>query len=366
MTLARPQFEHLVLGALEASPSRLPVLVGGCGTGRTHLLRALREHLGPDGCQYVDVERCASTPERMLRSVVEASAFLAPDVSIDAPSPRAAFDSTLAFLQGARGQHDRPVTFLLDEVLEFRTFENFPGLRHVLHDLISGLPRSTNRFVLTTRYVTRALRFFREFGDAVEVIQLTPLSVDELAAVVPASIAGDVEAVRAIHALSDGHAGYAQAIGHAMASLGGADPISALASLLAPEAALTRDITYTYELRLHRARGYGALKGILDILADEEPLTLTEIAQRLQRTPGSTKDYLSWLEDVDLVTVRHKRYTFADPLLRLWVRLHCRPEPPEDGLVAQEVQRYAFARLPQAEPALVGVGRRGSGIIEID
>jgi hypothetical protein len=129
---------------------------------------------------------------------------------------------------------------------------------------------------------------------------------------------------------------------------------------------LTRDITYTYELRLHRARGYGALKGILDILADEEPLTLTEIAQRLQRTPGSTKDYLSWLEDVDLVTVRHKRYTFADPLLRLWVRLHCRPEPPEDGLVAQEVQRYAFARLPQAEPALVGVGRRGSGIIEID
>ncbi len=52
-----------------------------------------------------------------------------------------------------------------------------------------------------------------------------------------------------------------------MANLGGADPISALASLLAPEAALTREMTYSYELRLHRARGYGALKGILDILA---------------------------------------------------------------------------------------------------
>jgi hypothetical protein len=366
MTLARPQFEHLVLGALESSPSRIPVLVGGCGTGRTHLLRALRDHLGADGCQYVDVERCASTPERMLRSVMEASAFLAPDVSMDAPSPRAAFDGTLAFLQGARGPDDRPVTFLLDEVLEFRTFENFPGLRHVLRDLTSGLAHSTNRFVLTTRYVTRALRFFRDFEQSVEVIRLTPLSVDELAAVVPGAVAADLDAVRAIHALSDGHAGYAQAIGQAMTSLGGADPISALASLLAPEAALTREITYTYELRLHRARGYGALKGILDILADEEPLTLTEIAQRLQRTPGSTKDYLSWLEDVDLVTVRHKRYTFADPILRLWVRLHCRPEPPEDGLVAEEVQRYAFLRLPQPEPALVGAGRRGSGIIEID
>ena len=37
---------------------------------------------------------------------------------------------------------------------------------------------------------------------------------------------------------------------------------------------------------------------------EEEPLTLTEISLRLRRTPGSTKDYLSWLEDVDLVTSR--------------------------------------------------------------
>ena len=49
MTLARPQFEHLVLGALEASPSRIPVLVGGCGTGRTHLLRAAGRGHAEDG-----------------------------------------------------------------------------------------------------------------------------------------------------------------------------------------------------------------------------------------------------------------------------------------------------------------------------
>ena len=58
---------------------------------------------------------------------------------------------------------------------------------------------------------------------------------------------------------------------------------------------------FGYELRLHRARGYGALKAILEILSEQEPLTLTEISKRLGRTPGSTKDYLSWLEDVDLV-----------------------------------------------------------------
>ena len=50
--------------------------------------------------------------------------------------------------------------------------------------------------------------------------------------------------------------------------------------------------------------------------------------QRLWRTPGSTKDYLSWLEDVDLVFARQKRYSYADPLLRTWVRLYANATPP--------------------------------------
>src|SRR5439155_22519725 len=124
------------------------------------------------------------------------------------------------------------------------------------------------------------------------------------------------------------------------------DPISALASVLAPSGRLAQQCNFCYELRLHRARGYGALKAILEILAEEEGLTLTEISIRLQRTPGSTKDYLSWLEDVDLVTSRQKRYSFMDPMLRLWVRLHCRPSAPTDDDLAREVHRYAMPRLP--------------------
>jgi hypothetical protein len=115
------------------------------------------------------------------------------------------------------------------------------------------------------------------------------------------------------------------------------------------------------------------LKAILDVLAEEEPLTLTEIALRLRRTPGSTKDYLSWLEDVDLITSRQKRYSFSDPLLRMWVRLHCHPTPPTDEDVAREVHTYVIGRLPQPEPALAlaGVPRAAGqekswGIIEID
>src|SRR5258706_14954337 len=113
---------------------------------------------------------------------------------------------------------------------------------------------------------------------------------------------------------------------------------------------------------------------MLEILAEEEGLTLTEISHRLQRTPGSTKDYLSWLEDVDLVTARQKRYSFTDPLLRVWVRLHCRTSAPTADDLAPEVHRYALPRLPQSneppptpqsEPPFALVGGP-SGIIEID
>ena len=64
-------------------------------------------------------------------------------------------------------------------------------------------------------------------------------------------------------------------------------------------------------------------------------------------------------------------------MLRLWVRLHCRPTPPTEEDVAREVQRYAVARVPQREPApaLAFAGaaieatpeeRKSWGIIEID
>jgi len=163
---------------------------------------------------------------------------------------------------------------------------------------------------------------------------------------------------------------------HGGGSPGVDDPIGALAALLAPGGRLARQCGFCYELRLHRARGYGALKAILEILAEEEGLTLTEISHRLQRTPGSTKDYLSWLEDVDLVSSRQKRYSYADPLLRVWVRLHCRASAPSEDDLAREVHRYALPRLPQQrEPALAmaAVGgapseedRKAWGIIEID
>jgi hypothetical protein len=394
--MARAAFERRLLSALDASPSRIPVVLGGCGSGRSEVLLALRDRLGRSSCQYINVERTATTPERFLRAVTADSPFPpAGDREAGASSPRRAFDRTLAFLVQARASGGAPATFLLDEVLEFRTFESFPGLRHVLRDLVQGLAASPNRFVLTSRYATRTERALREATSRFEVITIAPLSSGEVRDLLPEPLtrgalhgtAEPTDLARSIQALADGRPSYVRALVDALALSAGArttpDLVAELTSLMATGGLLHRQCGSCYELRLHRARGYGALKAILEILSEAEPLTLTEVSQRLQRTPGSTKDYLSWLEDVDLVGARQKRYSFTDPLLRLWVRLHCRPTPPTLEEVRREAQAYAAARLPQPSPAMALVGSGGpsgdpassdasrqkvgwGGIIEID
>jgi hypothetical protein len=392
----RPALERRLLAALEGADGRprIPVLLGPCGSGRTSVLLRLRDLIGRNTAAYLDIERIATTPERCLDAIRGAIPFASHPYGAQTSAPvgaREAFDATLALLDTARAG-DTPATFLLDEFLELRTFESFPGLRTVLRDLTAALASSGNRFLLTTRYSARALRLLRDAPSQFEIIHVGPLSAAEIRATLPGlddvkagSVYREAEAERTlddlavlVHALADGRPGYARLIAEtAMTSLpaGAPDPVSALTALLAPSGQLTAACRYCYELRLHRARGYGALKAILDVLAYEEPLTLTEIALRLHRTPGSTKDYLSWLEDVDLIVSRQKRYSFADPLMRLWVRLHCRAVPPGDDEVAREVHGYVMARLPHSEPALALAGAanatdedrsRNWGIIEID
>src|SRR5205807_5662583 len=99
MLTPRSTLTRRIVSALDASPSRIPVLVGGCGSGRTTLLHQVKERLGRTGALYLDVERSATTPERFLKAVVGASPF---PVSQPAPgNARAAFDATLDFLARA-------------------------------------------------------------------------------------------------------------------------------------------------------------------------------------------------------------------------------------------------------------------------
>lgn len=352
--------EKRVQNVLQTSTPRIPVILGTCGTGKTSLLVRLREQYASGTVQHIDVERCATTPERFLDAVIGSSPFPVNSHNLSPANPQEAFKTLTAFLNTARTSDGKPCIFLLDEILELRTFESFPGLRHVLRELLEVLNDSTNHFVLTTRYVRRAHRLLRDGPSRLEMMHIPPLSTSDVSEML-SPILSEYEQLTGnerndiastVHALTNGHAGYIRILGEGMAKIDprSPDPISTLTALLAPDEALSVACRFSYEGRLQRARGYGALKAILDILGQNEELTLTQISNQLHRTPGSTKDYLSWLEDVDLITSHQKRYSFTDPLLRVWVRLHCHTMPPGQDDVVREVQQYAAERIPKEEP----------------
>ena len=361
----RPAINRRVHQALDADPPRIPVLLGGCGSGRTSILSRVADRLGAERSRYVDAERVASTPERLLASVVGDAMGAAGRraAAVRCESPRAAFDALLAHVGQPQHRSQGPPILLFDEFLELRMLASYPGLRGVLSEFMGAAVCSSNRFVLTSRYTARALRLLEIFpADRFEVIHVPPLDTEEVHAALhwhglvddgddPTRLAATVQALAA------GRPAWVQHLATALAAADApvvADPASALTAQMAPGAPLASACRFTYELRLHRARGYGALKGILTVLADEEPLTLTGIARRLGRTPGSTRDYLAWLADVDLITAEGKRYRYIDPMLRLWVRLHCHAAPPDRIALAREVQDYFIRQLPPATAAATG------------
>ena len=79
MLTPRTNLTRRIQSALDASPSRIPVLVGGCGSGRTTVLQQLRDRVGRTASQHIDVERTATTPERFGRVVASRRRFPPPD-----------------------------------------------------------------------------------------------------------------------------------------------------------------------------------------------------------------------------------------------------------------------------------------------
>lgn len=351
--------EPRIVAAIRETPPRIPVLLGPCGSGRTRALRHVGAALAPGASQYVDLERVTSTPERFFARLVADTPFIVPAARTEPAGPGEAYRRALAFFTAARTRDGGPATFLLDEALELRMFESFPGLSGALDDTLAAFASCANRFVLATKFETRALRALRHASDRYLALHAPPVPTSAVAADLmhaPGLRSDEAEdTARVVVALTEGRGAYVAAILRALAGTAGraSDPVEALATLLAPGGGLAARCRFSYEFRLHRARGYGALKAVLGILAEEEPLTLTEIAIRLQRTPGSTRDYLGWLEDVDLVGAHRKRYSVADPLLRLWIGLYSESAPPDEERVSDAVRRYAVARL-SAGPAAEG------------
>ncbi len=310
------------------------------------------------------------------------------------PSARGAFDALLAFLMTAGTTGGQPATFLLDEVLELRTFESFPGLRN-------GAARAGARACPQPQPL-RAQHALRRPGPALgrrraasgSKSSRSPRSTSPRSATRSGAEHGSNadEVAHAVHALVGGQPGYVRALlgpdggdarqwGHrsdqrprrlrwARRRARRALPLQ-LRAAPAPRA------------RLRRAQGdpRGARRrGAAD--AHDRSRSASSARRARPRTicPGCR----TWISS----TCVRKRYRFADPLLRLWVRINGGPGHARRGACHQrgaEVRHgppAGSAALPRSprRPASSGPGpstrRRSSGrkpprparsgIIEID
>jgi AAA+ ATPase superfamily predicted ATPase len=76
---------------------------------------------------------------------------------------------------------------------------------------------------------------------------------------------------------------------------------------------------YIYDTSLQRARGFGAIKSVLQLLADDDGLHLSEIARRMNVAPPTASEYLRWLLEIDLIVKCNKRYYFEDAVFKYWL-----------------------------------------------
>jgi AAA+ ATPase superfamily predicted ATPase len=89
---------------------------------------------------------------------------------------------------------------------------------------------------------------------------------------------------------------------------------------LSPSGSIHAYCTYLYNISLQRAKGYGVLRAILDLIAvTHEPMSQSELARRLRMTQGAVRTNLKELERIGLLHERHRRYYYIDGVLRYWV-----------------------------------------------
>ena len=95
---------------------------------------------------------------------------------------------------------------------------------------------------------------------------------------------------------------------------------SFIAETLSPGGLIHAYCTYLYNISLQRAKGYGVLRAILDLIAiNDDPMTQSELARQLRMTQGAVRTNLKELEHIGLLHERDRRYYYTDAILRYWV-----------------------------------------------
>lgn len=358
-SLAQGQPRHLALFGLRRIGKTLLLM--------EHLTRlAEKAPFGLVRPVYVDMEELVTSPELFSRRYVglvtfwaltagqgEREDFLTPAGLLSGPAaglrcvaqtlatlerarddPALQVSTALEFPEKLAAELDCYLLLLLDEFTELAVLGNYPAVRRPIHLFRAVLQQQGRLGYVIAASAISAMQHLVNDGQSplflqFESVEIARFPLDATLALVervldatPTSGAG-----RRLHELTGGHPFYIFAVASWMNNL--TAEAEALTSDDAERAFLLETLTrdgriynycrYLYDISLSRARGYGILKAILQTLADEEGLTLSEIARRIHKGAPGTRGYLRALQEVDLLIEDGKEYYYRDPVLRYWV-----------------------------------------------
>lgn len=256
---------------------------------------------------------------------------------------------------------DQPLMCFLDEFPELINLGNFPGIGDPLKHFRASLQQQSRvAYVITGSAVTAMEHLVRDHESPLflqfRALELQPFTQEDTRRLTERMFAPlPPPAQSAIYTYTFGHPFYVTALIERLRDLVPTPEAvtieqvehAFLLETLSRQGQIYGYCRYLYDISLQKARGYGVLKALLQILAEEEGLVLSELAHRLRRQASATRGYLRWLMEVDLIIEEEKRYYYRDPVLRFWV-----------AYTSQGVEVDAFPRREDLEGLVADLSER--------
>lgn len=312
---------------------------------------------------YLTVERLLETQAAEVSLVARTAGALSRELGRSKPDYGVLLKLAFDFPDQLAGALGRSLMCFLDEFPELSSLGNFPGVGDPLKHFRASLQQQSQvSYVITGSAIAVMERLVRDHESPLflqfRTLELRPFTREDTRELVQ-KLVGRLPppAQAAIYTYTFGHPFYVTALAERLRELAPTGPEAVdvqqvqrafLLEALSHQGQIYGYCRYLYDISLQKARGYGLLKALLQVLAEKEGLPLSEVARRLRRQASATREYLRWLMEVDLVTEEDGRYYYRDPVLRFWVAYTSRGIEVDafprwedlEGLVADLAERF--------------------------